>query len=144
VRSLPLLLCFLLALAACGSDDRPEAAITDPALGWAGPSDLRPRDGTLDRVEGFRAYVEIVNRDWKNDPEGVAREYLLVGEGDASVDGTTVTILRDRLEDDSIRAERWVLELERAGEGWQLVSARWEQRCQLGRGHQSFGPSLCL
>jgi len=88
--------------------------------------------------------VEIVNREWERDPEGVAREYLQMEEGDASLDGSMMTILRDGLEDDSIRAERWILELEPLGDRWQLVSARWEQRCHPGRGHVTFSPERCI
>ena len=37
--------------------------------------------------------------------------------------------MRDNLEDDSVRAERYTLELERDGDVWTLVSARRDQRC---------------
>ena len=55
-----------------------------------------------------------------------------------------MTVLRDGLEDDSVRAERYVLELERDGGIWKLVSARRDQRCQAMRGHQEFSPALCV
>ena len=72
------------------------------------------------------------------------REYLGGLEGEVSLDGSQVTLLRDDLQDDSVEAERFVLELEQNDESWKLVSARWEQRCHAGRGHQLFSPELCI
>jgi hypothetical protein len=50
----------------------------------------------------------------------------------------------DRLPDDSVRAERFVLGLERQGGVWRLRSAVWSQRCWAGRGHQQFSVAPCL
>jgi len=124
------------AIAGCGGSSEPHAE-------WAGPPELRPREGIL-VVETFRQHAEAVDEDWESDPEALAREFLQRDEGETSVDGDRVTILHDGLEDDSIRAERWVLELVRDEDVWQLVSARWEQRCHADRGHQVFSPELCL
>ena len=130
-----LLVVVLLPLAGCGGSDPPPE--------WIRPAELRPRTGVLE-VEDFRRHAQAVNEEWERDPAALAREYLGGGEGEITVDGRQVTLLRDGLEDDSIRAERWVLELEREGGGWELVAARWEQRCHVGRGHQGFSPELCL
>jgi hypothetical protein len=48
------------------------------------------------------------------------------------------------LADDSIRAMRYELTFARSGDAWRLRSARWSQRCQPGRGHQSFSPEPCV
>ncbi len=57
----------------------------------------------------------------------------------------TVVALLDRLPDDSIRSQRYVLRLERQHDGtWRLRSAVWAQRCWPGRGHQSFSPAPCV
>ena len=125
----------LLALAGCGGSDPPPE--------WVGPGELRPREGALE-VDAFRRHAQAVDEEWERDPAALAREYLGDDEGETSVEGRQVTVLRDGLEDDSIRAERWVLELERQGDGWELVAARWEQRCHVRRGHQGFSPELCL
>jgi len=95
-------------------------------------------------VETFRQHAEAVDESWERAPTALAREFLQGDEGETSVHGGRVTVLRDGLEDDSIRAERWVLELERDDDRWTLLSARWEQRCHVGRGHQTFSAELCL
>ena len=47
--------------------------------------------------------------------------------------------------DDSVRAQRYKLELSRRDDGtWKIESASWAQRCQEGRGHQDFSPELCV
>jgi hypothetical protein len=125
----------VLLLAACG------ASPTHPD--WSGPAELRPRDGVLE-VKAFQEHAEAVDEDWERDPEALAREYLGELEGEVSVDGSQVTLLREDLQDDSVEAERFVLELEPDDERWKLVSARWEQRCHAGRGHQVFSPELCI
>jgi hypothetical protein len=130
-----LLVLVLLPLAACGG--------SEPASDWTGPPELRPRDGKLE-VATFREHAQAVDEEWERIPEGVAREFLNLADGRTTFDGSTVVFLRDDLQDDSIRAERWVLELEQQGEEWELVAARWEQRCHVGRGHQDFSPELCL
>jgi len=130
-------------LAGCGGDDADEAATTEPAPTWEGVSELRPRDGTLD-VEEFRAYTESVDEEFEADPEALVREYLRVDDGEVTTDGPRTTLLRDSLEDDSVRAERWLLDLAREGETWTIAAARWEQRCHENRGHQAFSPELCI
>jgi len=125
----------LLSLAGCSG--------SDPAPEWTAPALLRPSDGLLE-VDAFRQHAQAVDEEWERDPAALTREFLGSGDGEASVDENTVTVLRDALEDDSIRAERWVLELEREKGGWELVTARWEQLCQVGRGHQTFSPEPCL
>ena len=125
----------VLLLAACGA--------SPTHADWSGPAELRPSDGMLE-VDEFRAHADAVDEEWERDPEALAREYLGGLEGEVSLDGTQVTLLREDLQDDSVEAERFVLELEQDDESWKLVSARWEQRCHAGRGHQDFSPELCI
>jgi hypothetical protein len=133
----------VLLLAACGGDDDGDAAGTTAVAAWQGVPELRPRSGTLD-VEGFRSYTESVEADFETDEEALVREYLGVEDGEVTVDGPRTTLLRDSLEDDSVRAERWLLDLAREGDVWMIVAARWEQRCHEQRGHQEFTPELCI
>jgi hypothetical protein len=130
-------------LAGCGGDDADEAATTEPVPTWDGLAELRPRDGVLD-VEGFRAYTESVEEEFETDPEALVREYLRVDDGEVTTDGPRTALLRNSLEDDSVRAERWLLDLAQEGETWTIVAARWEQRCHENRGHQDFSPELCI
>jgi hypothetical protein len=126
------------AVAACGGADD-----ASPPASWNGVQRPYPADGILP-VADFRAYAESLDADWERDPETLAREYTRVTDGAVTVEDGRVTLLRDSLEDDSVRAERYVLDLERDGDVWTLVHARWEQRCHEQRGHQEFSPELCL
>ena len=57
---------------------------------------------------------------------------------------TTVTVVQDRLADDSVRATRDVLRFVSSGKEWQLESAARAQRCRPGRGHQQFAAGDCV
>src|SRR5688500_7108719 len=97
-------------VAACGGGGDGGAE----ASSWDGPSFPYPDDGVLP-VDGFRAHADAVDEDWERDPEALAREFTQMPGGDVTVEGDRVTLVRDDLEDDSVRAERYVLELERDG-----------------------------
>ena len=64
---------------------------------------------------------------------------------DSEVDGAaaTVTIEFQGLRDDSVRAERRVVELVREGEAWRVTGDEATYRCHEGRGQQEFGSELC-
>ncbi len=136
-------ICVLLFAGCGGGDDAATPSTTQHAIDWEGVPEPRPRDGVL-AVDAFRSYLRAVEAEWEREPEAVVRRYLRIDDGALTVDGTRAILLRDSLEDDSVAAERWVLELERDGENWSLHAARWEQRCHQGRGHQEFGNELCL
>jgi hypothetical protein len=75
-------------------------------------------------------------------PADTTLETQTAGESETPV-GVVVTL--DGLADDSVRAQRYVLGFERQGENeWRLTSAVFSQRCQPGRGHQSFSPEACV
>jgi hypothetical protein len=136
-------LCAFLMAGCGGGGEADEGATTEPPLTWEGVAELRPRDGVLD-VEEFGAYTERVDEEFEVDPEALVREYLRVEDGEVTADGPRTTLLRDSLEDDSVRAERWLLDLAQEGGTWWIVAARWEQRCHENRGHQDFSPQLCI
>ena len=128
-------LVFAIGVAACGGTS------SGPTT-WEGPPRPFPDDGVL-AVDGFNDYVDATEGGWRLDPGQLALEFTQ-SSGRVTVEGDRVTVLRDDLEDDSVRAERYVLELRPDGDEWRLDSARWEQRCHVGRGHQEFSPELCV
>ncbi len=65
-------------------------------------------------VDAFRRHAQAVDEEWERDPAALARKFL----GCARAGG-------------------------KKG-GCELATARWEQLCQVGRGHQTFSPELCL
>jgi ABC-type glycerol-3-phosphate transport system substrate-binding protein len=142
-----LVLVLATTVAACGGGDESAAPAT-----WNGPQRPYPESGELP-VEEFRAYAESVDEDWERAPGTLAAEYTQLAETSGgpeepavrmAVDGDAVTVTRTGLADDSVAAERYVLELDEDDGRWSLGSARWEQRCQPMRGHQQFSPELCV
>lgn len=131
-------LVFAIGVAACGGTSSSSGPTT-----WDGPPRPFPDDGVL-AVEDFNDYADAVEGAWQLDPRMFAFEFTRVPNGEVTVNGDEVTLLRDGLEDDSVRAERYVLELRRDGDELRLASARWAQRCHVGRGHQEFSPELCV
>ena len=146
-------------VAACGGDNDAEDSAppttTATATGWSGP----PRaadDGRID-IAAFEQRALAVQEPWERAPLTVATEFLRPDEREpsaASIEvvvppegGETARVVAtfDRLLDDSIRAQRYELELAKRADGtWRLTSARYAQRCQLGRGHDDFTPAACV
>ena len=57
---------------------------------------------------------------------------------------TTVTVMLDRLPDDSVRGQRFELVFTQQEGEWRLATATTEQRCWPSRGHQDFSTEPCL
>ena len=156
----------LLLASGCGGDDEatetvtvtvtetaPAGTTTTAPGTWTGIPEPPPADGTLP-VDEFNAYAESVDEPWERDIALVTAEYVQRDEteagsssyqGTANGDSATTSLVLDGLFDDSVRARRYDLTLSRRSDGtWRIDSARWAQRCQPGRGHQSFTPELCV
>jgi hypothetical protein len=98
-------------------------------------------------VDEFNAYLDTLAT--KPEVRELAVDYLRPREP-YTIDvvsrtgGSNVTLVRDDLEDDSVAAQRFTLEVGLGSDGLFLGSARVDYRCQAGRGHQDFSPELCL
>ena len=136
-----------LPLAACGADSRSEPQ-------WEGPP---PPDasGRL-AVDEFNEYLAGIDDETGRSPVAAAITFLGLDDTGASVTSivarataegsgpTVMTVTLDRLADDSVRAQRFVLTFTPDGDGWTLRSARVGQRCWPGRGHATFSPEPCV
>jgi len=135
----------------CGSSRK--AASTQAAeVSWPGAQVSSGNQKQL--VEKFNLFLK--GRKTAASPTELALEFvradrtqsaLTTTHAQSSPEGggpTTVTIVQDRLADDSVRATRHVLRFVPAGGRWRLQSAVRTQRCQQGRGHQNFAPGACL
>jgi hypothetical protein len=142
-------------LAGCGSDDDEGSDAstgtvpTTAPMAWAGPPQPA-EDGTIS-VAGFNEYAQQELPESKRVPRELALEFLQVESPPYDLveatrpGGTTVTVQRDNLEDDSVRAQRYTLEFALFSGGVvNLSSARVDYQCQPNRGHQNFSPELCL
>ena len=153
-------LVFLLVLAAAGcgyGDDDPDEQESGPQA-QAVPRVPEPRDGDgALPVDEFNDFVDDARPGFATSAVRTAIEFTNVGEGEAtttsvvafegpegSADEASVIVTRDGLADDSVRALRYRIVLERADDrSWRLRSAQRTQRCQRGRGSQAFSTKLC-
>ncbi len=132
------------------SSSRAETAGT-----WPGPPPAA-EDGALP-VAAFNEHVERAGGGWTRSPLLVAINFLAIdgqGAGKTTIeveatpeggDEAAVTVTLDGLLDDSVRAHRTAVALERQADGsWRLRSARREQRCWPERGHEDFSTEPCL
>jgi hypothetical protein len=152
LRLQPLALLFFAAVlfAGCGSSDK-QAISTQAEPAWAGV----PAKGTNQNlVAAFNTY--LTKRKGPASPTQLALEFVRADRAQAartstkaqsSPEGggpTTVTVVQDGLADDSVRATQDVLRFVPVGKKWRLKTAVRTQRCQPGRGHQSFMSGDCV
>jgi hypothetical protein len=157
-RLVGLLALLTLAAGCAGYGDDDDEAAREPPSTQAAPPVPQPEDGTGSLpVSDFNAFLDRTRPAFATSALRTAIEFANVGEGRAAstsveveegAEGSSgeasVTLTRDGLADDSVRAVRYVVILDRRGDGtWRLRSARRLQRCHQGRGHQDFSPQLC-
>lgn len=141
-------------------DEYPPLGASPAGAPWEGPPPPDP-SGAVSVAE-FAEYLTDAAPAWTDSPARMALEFLDVGdpaEPDHGAFTTTVvqeadpeggersevTVTLEGLLDDSIHAVRYRLEFRKDASGaWELVSARWAQRCAPGRGHQRFDPDPCV
>jgi hypothetical protein len=163
-RRLPLVLVLITALATAAGgcagygddDDEDEDQATPPAQ--TTPRVPQPADATGSvPVERFNEFVDSSRPTFATSALQTAVEFTNAGEGQAATtsvvasegaegnsDNASVTVTREGLADDSVRAVRYVIVLDRDADGmWSVRSARRLQRCHPNRGHQDFSPQLC-
>jgi hypothetical protein len=141
-----LLLAAVLALAGCGSS----SAQHDE---WNRPQ-AKP-DGTLP-VSAFNEFLADEGKDFARSPIEAVTKFVRLDNTSAAVttvratspgevrNFSEVVVTLDGLLDDSVRAARYTIELQRdAGGMWRLRTADWAEQCQPGRGHQDFSARLC-
>lgn len=54
-----------------------------------------------------------------------------------------VTLIHDYLADDSVKGEKFIMELKRKGESWIVVTLKTNWTCYDGRGHTNWGIKNC-
>jgi hypothetical protein len=126
---------------------------------WDHPLSTAGSDGTI-AVDAFNAYVAEQRPGWAATPEALAAAFTqadrqpgaeqpapTIAASGRRADGTVeVTVTFDRLADDSIRTQRYVVVVTPASTTApaSLVEARASWRCQPNRGHQTFSTDLCV
>ena len=149
------------ALSGCAGGDTETVTVTKAApvtstLGQPATAEP-PRAGDPEPAMAFvNENAARAKHSWAQSPVNMAARFLSIVASDARTltvtqataepgDRTTVTAVQDGLLDDSVRAIRYELELVRQPDGtWRIDTVRRTTRCQPGRGHQDFGPALCV
>jgi hypothetical protein len=161
MRALPAALAAVVLVSGCTGDDESATqtiTVTTPTTvtvteTTAGTTGGVPASGELP-VAAFNAQAERVDEPWERDLRQTTDRFLALPaqesgntsfQGTSSGDSGSVSLLVDGLGDDSVRARRYELTFTRRDDGtWKIESASWAQRCQRGRGHQTFSPEPCL
>lgn len=145
-----LVLAALLVLAGCGSSGG-----GGETARWPGPP--KAAAGGHVEISGFNDFLAGDGKQFAGSPIAAVTEFLRLDKSTAdaiTVRSTSpgevrnfseVVAILDGLLDDSVRAARYTLELQRndANE-WRLRATDWAQRCRAGRGHQDFSPQPCV
>jgi hypothetical protein len=122
---------------------------------WTDRIAVDPDSGAL-TAPGFNALIDAQSPAWAQSPETTVAQLLDLNRGfdgpveiylrQEGADGNdpVLTVTLARLGDDSIKAVRYRITLRRTDGGrFQFVSGKRTQRCQTGRGHQTFETSRC-
>ncbi len=139
-------LVILAALSAAGCGAKEDATWSPPPLLSRGEL----------RIDGFNAYAAASDERFASSPSLTALKLVSPEErpgatvsfdqtGGEDAPTAQVRITFSRLEDDSVEAVRYVIELRRSDDDrWLVESAQRTFRCHRGRGQQSFEADLCL
>jgi hypothetical protein len=158
LAGLSLLVAAALLAAGCGygDDDDDDQSAAPPTQATPRVPEPRGGSGSLP-VDEFNSFVEQSRPAFATSALRTAIEFANAGDGTAATtsvvalqgpegnaDEASVTVTRDGLADDSVRALRYRIVLERADDrSWRLQSAQRTQRCHEGRGSQEFSTKLC-
>ena len=123
------------------------AAFCTTAFGQAAPATAPARKATAapakaaaKPAQGAEELPAEGQEEFADEEQAMAEE----GVPPAPGSGGNVTVTLDRLADDSVRAQRFVLTFTPDDNGWTLRSARVAQRCWPGRGHTTYSPEPCV
>jgi hypothetical protein len=109
------------------------------------------------KTAAFNDFLAGDGKEFATSPIAAVTEFLRLDQSSASVMSVVATspgevrnfsevvATLDGLLDDSVRTERFTVELQRSpSKLWRVRAADWAQRCRSGRGHQDFSPKPCV
>ncbi len=75
--------------------------------------------------------------------EGNENEKITVSEKTLKNGNTEITLIHDNRLDDSVKGEKYIMELKGTDGEWEVVSLKKNWKCWDGRGHVDWGTELC-
>jgi hypothetical protein len=100
-----------------------------------------PSDRLTDRDPRLAAIKAFGDRELPQ-PEGIKSETLEVIY--PKTGNAIVTMITDGLADDSVRAEKYRIEMQLVGELWKITWAGTQVKCYEGRGHTDWSKQPCV
>ena len=70
-------------------------------------------------------------------------EKIEISERKLENGNSLVTLIHDNFLDDSVRGEKYIMELKNTNDKWKIISIRRNWKCWTGRGHTDWGTELC-
>lgn len=74
---------------------------------------------------------------------GEGNEKIEISEHILDNGNTIVILIHDNLLDDSIKGEKYLMELKKTNDKWKIISIKKNWKCWNGRGHTDWGIELC-
>ncbi|MEZ5346020.1 MAG: hypothetical protein R2681_10745, partial [Pyrinomonadaceae bacterium] len=100
--------------------------------------------GVRNKQDWVRSASQVVVKIIGEMEEMRSRTIRLDSENAEDMNSITAVITDDGLLDDSVRAQRLTLKLQKNSQGiWRIESGQKSWSCQSGRGHQDFSAVLC-
>lgn len=70
-------------------------------------------------------------------------ESITITQSIANNGNTIVTLIHDNRSDDSVKAEKYIMELKNSEDKWTVISINKNWKCRTGRGNTDWGVELC-
>ena len=71
-------------------------------------------------------------------------EEININEKTLENGNTLVTLIHDNQMDDSVKGEKFIMELAKSEGQWNVLSIKKNWKCYEGRGHTDWGTAFCL
>ena len=136
------ILCVVCAVAPAACADQPASALDAPVASETLIAPAKYQGAAASAAAGATA-LDIALQ-IAGEFEGAAQQVTQLNEGSEAPSATRVTVVRDGLLDDSIRARRWEILLERAdGGAWTIREVKEAWLCWRGESRDRFAAEPC-
>jgi hypothetical protein len=105
------------------------------------PDDINQR---LTKMGGDWSAKEVMKLFYPYEAEsGEGNEIIEISEKVSENGNTIITLIHDNQLDDSVKGEKYIMELTERNNRWTVLSIKRNWKCWEGRGHTDWGTELC-